>query len=221
MRTRELWVGMGLSALICAGCPASDDAPSGDGGAPVTDAAAGSDTGRNGPGDVRPADTAAASGCLGGVASDPVNLVSAQAVLDGRTILLAPTCIRAEVGHQLRATTVPFPTFFANRQSGPDDYAQIVVEINPDRMTALPTCDIIGSQQTPGGAGHLSFESTDVRDSTGKVDLVESLRGGTFTVTQYGDTVGARVTGTFDCPLGNPGRPARGSITGSFDVRIQ
>jgi len=218
--SRGLWGGVGLWLLAGAGCPAADDPPAGDAGGLAADAGtnAGMDAGRSDRGNAAP-DVASACPASAG---DPVNLVSAKVVLDGRTILLDPTCIRGELRQAIKFDgNFDYPTFFANRQSGPKNYAQLMVALNYDQKNTVPTCDVVGSQSRPEGAGSLTFETTELMDAYGKPLLVESHRGGTFTVTQYGNTVGARIIGSFECPIGDFGGRARGSIAGSFDVRIQ
>ena len=67
------------------------------------------------------------------------------------------------------------------------------------------------------GSGYLRFETTALGDTA----YLESQLGGSIVVGQYSDQVGGRIAGTFDCPIGSPGGPARGSVYGSFDVGLQ
>jgi hypothetical protein len=218
MRASQLWGGVGLW-LAVAGCPAADDAPISDGAAPSA-ADANRDSTVQTP--TRDAGAADKPGVMGLCApSQAVNLASATATVDGKTVLLQPTCVRGERRQLIGFDISYYATFIAFRQSALDDYVTLSVQLNPDRKTAVATCDDHEVGGDMKGNGLVRFEATEIRDSSGRPAVMYSKRAGSFVITQYGDTVGSRIVGTFDCPIGPADGPARGSVKGDFDVRVE
>jgi hypothetical protein len=146
----------------------------------------------------------AATGCVP-APGDP-SRVTAVATIGGKVVRLEPTCAYGEVRQAIGWETVSYPVVIAFRGAGPS-WASLFLVINPDRAGATATCDDREVEFGMTGAGTLRFESSDGIQ-------VQSARGGSFAVHSYAATAGARVAGSFDCPV--PG----GAVSGSFDVRL-
>jgi hypothetical protein len=153
--------------------------------------------------DAAPAD--AAGGCAP-APGDP-SRVTAVATVGGKVVRLEPTCVHGEVRQASGWDTVDYPVVIAFREAGAS-WASLFLAINPDRAGATATCDDREVELGMTGAGTLRFESSDGIQ-------VQSARGGSFAVHSYAATAGARVAGSFDCPV--PG----GAVSGSFDVRLE
>jgi hypothetical protein len=158
-------------------------------------------------------------GCVYGP-PEYVNVVSAVATVDGTRLTLDPTCVIGEVRQAIGWEDHYYPAYIAVGQLTDSRYNQMFLELNFDQAHATGSCDHREVEFGMEGSGYLRFETTEIPDPYG-VAYLESQLGGSIAVGEYSDQVGGRISGTFDCPIGSPGGPTRGSITGTFDVGLE